>query len=258
MNKIKTYEDFVNEEINLRKAAAGLALGAGLTFGSPVVGQTTNKEEKDDEVEIPTTKKIEISDKHIISGFRNYKLGDTEIYGSRVYKEKSISLSTSIRYFSYSITLSSKFPIHLSEGILVWFEKKESLFNKPINIYFGYGDNKLMCIYIEWNKYEIDSDDVLELLRIKFGKPYLDGTKNDFLVWKESYSLGKILKDDSFIEYHPDKIIGGEEFLSHLKIFNSELENYVLHEYELAPLKNKEKEEKEKAERKKKINSETF
>jgi hypothetical protein len=41
MNKIKTYEDFVNEEINLRKAAAGLALGAGLAFGSPVVGQTT-------------------------------------------------------------------------------------------------------------------------------------------------------------------------------------------------------------------------
>ena len=41
MKTIKTYEDFVNEEINLRKAAAGLALGAGLAFGSPAHSQTT-------------------------------------------------------------------------------------------------------------------------------------------------------------------------------------------------------------------------
>ena len=41
MKVIKTYEDFVNEEINLRKAAAGVALGAGLAFGSPANSQTT-------------------------------------------------------------------------------------------------------------------------------------------------------------------------------------------------------------------------
>ena len=40
MKVIKTYEDFVNEEINLRKAAAGVALGAGLAFGSPANSQT--------------------------------------------------------------------------------------------------------------------------------------------------------------------------------------------------------------------------
>jgi hypothetical protein len=33
MKKIKTYEDFVNEEINLRKAAAGVVLGASLLGG---------------------------------------------------------------------------------------------------------------------------------------------------------------------------------------------------------------------------------
>jgi len=33
MNKIKTYEDFVNEEINLKKAAAGVVLGASLLGG---------------------------------------------------------------------------------------------------------------------------------------------------------------------------------------------------------------------------------
>ena len=40
MKTIKTYEDFVNEEINLRKAATGLALGASLAFNTPVIGQT--------------------------------------------------------------------------------------------------------------------------------------------------------------------------------------------------------------------------
>lgn len=34
-NKIKTYEEFVNEEINLKKALAGAALGVGLALGSP-------------------------------------------------------------------------------------------------------------------------------------------------------------------------------------------------------------------------------
>lgn len=34
-NKIKTYEEFVNEEINLKKALAGAALGVGLAFGNP-------------------------------------------------------------------------------------------------------------------------------------------------------------------------------------------------------------------------------
>ena len=45
MKNIKTYEDFcnenlTNEEINIRKALAGAALGAGLAFGSPAKGQT--------------------------------------------------------------------------------------------------------------------------------------------------------------------------------------------------------------------------
>lgn len=34
---VKTYEEFVNEEINFKKAIAGAALGAGLAFGSPNV-----------------------------------------------------------------------------------------------------------------------------------------------------------------------------------------------------------------------------
>ena len=44
MKNIKSYEDFCNEEINWKKAAAGVALGAGLALGSPsdAISQTSN------------------------------------------------------------------------------------------------------------------------------------------------------------------------------------------------------------------------
>lgn len=35
--EIKSYEEFISEEINLKKAIAGAAIGAGLAFGSPSV-----------------------------------------------------------------------------------------------------------------------------------------------------------------------------------------------------------------------------
>ena len=40
MNKIKSYSDFCNEEINIKKTLAGLALGTSLAFGNPSVGNT--------------------------------------------------------------------------------------------------------------------------------------------------------------------------------------------------------------------------
>lgn len=40
MSKIKKYEDFVSEEINLKKAITGAALGAGLAFSNPSISQT--------------------------------------------------------------------------------------------------------------------------------------------------------------------------------------------------------------------------
>lgn len=53
MKTLKTYEDFCNEEVNWKKAAAGVALGAGLAFGNPTdaISQETDK------VELSQTKK---------------------------------------------------------------------------------------------------------------------------------------------------------------------------------------------------------
>jgi hypothetical protein len=39
MKSIKTYDEFVNEEINLKKAVTGAALGASLAFGTPAISQ---------------------------------------------------------------------------------------------------------------------------------------------------------------------------------------------------------------------------
>ena len=39
---IKKYEEFTNEELNIKKAITGAALGAGLAFGTPAKAQTTN------------------------------------------------------------------------------------------------------------------------------------------------------------------------------------------------------------------------
>lgn len=56
MSKIKKYDEFVNEEINLKKALAGAALGAGLAFGSPSVAHAEKEPIK---TEITSTQTIE-------------------------------------------------------------------------------------------------------------------------------------------------------------------------------------------------------
>lgn len=48
MKTIKTYEDFVNEEINLKKALTTGALAAGMAFSNPATSQTTQNIQKPD------------------------------------------------------------------------------------------------------------------------------------------------------------------------------------------------------------------
>jgi hypothetical protein len=48
MKTIKTYEDFVNEEINLKKALATGALAAGMAFSNPATSQNVQNFQKSD------------------------------------------------------------------------------------------------------------------------------------------------------------------------------------------------------------------
>lgn len=51
MKNIKKYEDFISEEVNLKKALAGAALGAGLAFSNPANSQITTTKVSKTEVE---------------------------------------------------------------------------------------------------------------------------------------------------------------------------------------------------------------
>lgn len=74
MRKIKNYEDFTNEELNLKKALAGAALGAGLAISNPSISQTNL-----DKVETETTqttkalKSVTVLDSNQVNKIENYQ-----------------------------------------------------------------------------------------------------------------------------------------------------------------------------------------
>lgn len=84
MKNIKTYEDFVNEEINLKKALATGALAAGMAFTNPVTSQTINQPTQTS-VDMISTQSDRLpksfSENHIkdikVSGWENLKWGDS-------------------------------------------------------------------------------------------------------------------------------------------------------------------------------------
>ena len=84
MKTIKTYEDFVNEEINLKKALATGALAAGMAFSNPAISQTINQPTQTSVDMIPTQSDRlpkSFSENHIkdikVSGWENLKWGDS-------------------------------------------------------------------------------------------------------------------------------------------------------------------------------------
>jgi hypothetical protein len=84
MKTIKTYEDFVNEEINLKKALATGALAAGMAFSNPATSQTINQPIQTSVDMRPTQSntlpksfyKNQITDTKV-SGWENLKWGDS-------------------------------------------------------------------------------------------------------------------------------------------------------------------------------------
>jgi hypothetical protein len=86
MKTIKTYEDFVNEEINLKKALATGALAAGMAFSNPATSQTTtNQQYTQTSVDMRPTQSNTLpksfSENHIkdikVSGWENLIWGDS-------------------------------------------------------------------------------------------------------------------------------------------------------------------------------------
>lgn len=114
MNKVKKYEEFINEEINLKKALTGATLGAGLAFSNPSISQTNTQNQ---EVSQSINKQIDTK----ISGWNGLKWGDS----LDIVKEKFPNSEEFKRYYktegvdSISLRISDyKIPIGLGDSII--------------------------------------------------------------------------------------------------------------------------------------------
>lgn len=102
--EIKSYEEFVNEEINLKKAISGAAIGAGLAFGSPNIEAKpiSNKTEQIVDMDVDFSEVI----------YLESSLSKNEIFSKILSQLRNITgvriLSSSPDFISCSIRMNSK------------------------------------------------------------------------------------------------------------------------------------------------------
>ena len=150
MRNIKNYEDFISEEINLKKTLAGAALGASLAIGNPSFATTDIKKNQTDKtVEVDSVQKIESSDIDIpINGWDKVSWGMTKQQVKNIYstlskttiisKEHSGSdtlLMTDYKVDEYSFDVSFIFKSGKLEEVRL-FQPQSELSDE----FIGYGD----------------------------------------------------------------------------------------------------------------------
>ena len=103
--KILSYEDFVNEEINLKKALAGAALGAGLMFGNP----TDTKAQQPVQTEISQISNADYSEVFEVDSLLNKSDIKTKIT-SQIYNSLSgiRILTNTTDKITCSVTMNAK------------------------------------------------------------------------------------------------------------------------------------------------------
>ena len=98
MRKIKKYQEFTNEEINLKKAIAGAALGAGLAISNPSISQTDLQNTDKTEISYAKVERPNVthSDSNQIKKMDGHiSLDLSEYYDADELKEEDIYLHTS-------------------------------------------------------------------------------------------------------------------------------------------------------------------
>lgn len=81
MRKLKNYEKFVNEEVSLKKLATTAAIGAGLSFANPAIGQITTTNFSRD-----TVKTVNQPEKNInYDSLSNWVYDVNELVGQTLY-----------------------------------------------------------------------------------------------------------------------------------------------------------------------------
>ena len=94
MRKIKNYEDFTNEEINLKRTLAGAALGAGLVISNPVISQINKIN--------PSNQKKEIINKFDSTTISSLTLQNMIGQDFIIIEEPTISIATAVFYKSHN------------------------------------------------------------------------------------------------------------------------------------------------------------
>jgi hypothetical protein len=132
---VKTYDEFVNEEVNLKKAIAGAAIGAGLAFGSPNVEAKPVKAETTQTI----TSEYEVDFSKVINLDSTFKKND--IY--------AVLLST-LRSMGYRVSPSSPDKISCNIKMSSKPEKSNGQTNATLNIYIKDGKFKVEFVDINF------------------------------------------------------------------------------------------------------------
>lgn len=129
---VKTYDEFVNEEVNLKKAIAGAAIGAGLAFGSP------NVEAKPVKAETTQTVSHGVDFSQVIQLDQSFKKND-------IYTK----LLSSLRSMGHRVSPSGPDKISCSIKMSSKPKRSNGQTNATLNIYIK--DGKFKVEFVDVN-----------------------------------------------------------------------------------------------------------
>ena len=167
MRNIKNYEDFISEEINLKKALAGAALGASLAINNPSFATTDIKKNQTDKtVEVDSVQKIESSDIDIpINGWDKVSWGMTKQQVKNIYSTLS------------KTTIISK--EHSGSDTLLMTDYKVDEYSFDVSFIFKSGkleevrlfqpQSELSDEFIEYGDYSNGVSKIVDKLESKYG-----------------------------------------------------------------------------------------
>ena len=185
-NSIKTYEDFcnenlTNEEINIKKALAGAALGAGLAFGSPAKSQTVTP--------TPTTQTQQVSSEKI-------KWGSTiEDVKARFANQETDGHYLNAQRTAYELIVPNyKFLTHDCKAI------------------FKFSNGGLNNISYEYEYSKLKFIDIKSTLTDKYGAPFTVSNKSgQSYRWSKSNANVSLTKDENTISVSIENAVPVEQ-----------------------------------------------
>jgi hypothetical protein len=156
MRKIKNYQEFTNEEINLKKALSGAALGASLALSSPSISQTTQPQQIGQNINKQVDTKI--------SGWEGLKWGDSidivmekfpDLREHKSFYRTEGTDTTSLTMNNYKFSLSSGDSIVCD--VFIYFDLNKKLKSVELNMISESSNFKKVKNYLNSNYWQANS-----------------------------------------------------------------------------------------------------